>query len=140
MLLERRVIRTSQSDYAYPIALVRKKSGALRLCVDYRRLNAKTRKDAYPLVRIDESLDALGGALYFLAIDLASAYNQVSDFTTPPPGKRKKRRRRKIKRLFVLLRLGDQLRTPRQNIYRALESSGRVEELEFPNSATTQAI
>ena len=76
-LLEKGVIRPSQSDYASPIVLVRKKSGALRLCVDYRRLNAKTRKDAYPLPRIDESLDALGGARYFSAIDLASAYNQV---------------------------------------------------------------
>ena len=57
MLLERGVIRPSQSDYASPIVLVCKKSGALRLCVDYHRLNAKTRKDAYPLPRMDESLD-----------------------------------------------------------------------------------
>ena len=92
VLLERGVIRPSQSDYASPIVLVRKKSGALRLCVDYRRLNAKTRKDAYPLPRIEESLDALGRAQYFSAIDLASAYNQVevhpddrhkTAFTTP---------------------------------------------------------
>ena len=91
VLLERGVIRPSQSDYASPIVLVCK-SGALRLCVDYCRLNTKTRKDAYPLSRIDESLDALGKARYFSAIDLASAYNQVevhpSDcqktaFTTP---------------------------------------------------------
>ena len=60
--------------------------------MDYRQLNAKTRKDAYPLPRIDESLDALGGARFFSAIDLASAYNQVevhpddqhkTAFTTP---------------------------------------------------------
>lgn len=60
--------------------------------MDYRHLNAKTRKDAYPLPRIDESLDALGRARYFSAIDLASAYNQVevhpddrhkTAFTTP---------------------------------------------------------
>ena len=54
-----------------------KKSGAIHLCVDYCRLNTKTRKDAFPLLRIEESLDALGGAWYFSAIDLASAYNQV---------------------------------------------------------------
>ena len=92
VLMERGVIRPSQSDYASPIVLVCKKSGALRLCVDYRCLNAKTRKDAYPLPRIDESLDALGRAQYFSAIDLASAYNQVevhpddrhkTAFTTP---------------------------------------------------------
>ena len=92
VLLERGVIRSSQSDYASPIVLVRKKSVALRLCVDYHRLNAKARKDAYPLPRIDESVDALGRAQYFSAIDLASAYNQVevhpddhhkTVFTTP---------------------------------------------------------
>ena len=67
VLLERGVIRPSQSDYASPIVIVRKKSGALRLCVDYRCLNAKTRKDAYPLPRTDESLDALGKARYLSA-------------------------------------------------------------------------
>ena len=91
-LLKKGVIRPSQSDYASPIVLVRKKSGAIRLCVDYGWLNAKTRKDAFPLPRIEESLDALGGARYFSAIDLASTYNQVevhpddrhkTTFTTP---------------------------------------------------------
>ena len=76
-LLDKGVIQPSQSDYASPIVLVRKKSGTLRLCVDYRQLNAKTRRDAYPLPRIEETLDALGGAKYFSTIDLASAYNQV---------------------------------------------------------------
>ena len=60
--------------------------------MDYCRLNTKTRKDAYPLPRIDESLYVLGKARYFSAIDLASAYNQVevhptdrhkTAFTTP---------------------------------------------------------
>ena len=92
MLLERGVIRPSQSDYPSPIVLVRKKIGAIGLCVDYCHLNAKTRKDAYPLLRIDKLLDALGGAQYFSAIVLASAYNQVevhpgdrhkTVFTTP---------------------------------------------------------
>lgn len=46
--------------------LVRKKDGSLRLCVDYQALNSKTRKDAFPLPRIDESLDALSGAAGFL--------------------------------------------------------------------------
>ncbi|KAI3368246.1 hypothetical protein L3Q82_007966 [Scortum barcoo] len=76
-LLESQVIRESSSPYASPIVLVRKKDGSLRLCVDYRLLNSKTRKDAFPLPRIEESLDALSGAHWFSTIDLASGYNQV---------------------------------------------------------------
>ena len=91
-LLDKGVIRPSQSNYASSIVLVRKKNGALRMCVDYRQLNTKVKRDAYPLARIDESLDILGGAKYFSTIDLASAYNQVEvapadrpkiAFTTP---------------------------------------------------------
>ena len=58
--------------------LVRKKSGGLRLCVDYRHLNAKTIKDAYPLPRIEETLESLGGAKYFSSIDLAQGYMQCA--------------------------------------------------------------
>ncbi|XP_077378012.1 uncharacterized protein LOC144019084 [Festucalex cinctus] len=76
-LLEAQVIKESSSPYASPIVLVRKKDGSLRLCVDYRLLNSKTRKDAFPLPRIEESLDALCGARWFSTIDLASGYNQV---------------------------------------------------------------
>ncbi|KAK7918908.1 hypothetical protein WMY93_010192 [Mugilogobius chulae] len=76
-LLDAQVIRESSSPYASPIVLVRKKDGSLRLCVDYRLLNGKTRKDAFPLPRIEESLDALSGARWFSTIDLASGYNQV---------------------------------------------------------------
>lgn len=76
-LLEAQVIRESSSPYASPIVLVRKKDGSLRMCVDYRQLNSKTRKDAFPLPRIEESLDALAGARWFSTIDLASGYNQV---------------------------------------------------------------
>lgn len=77
-LLESKVIRESSSPYASPIVLVQKKSGDLRMCVDYRQLNAKTRKDAFPLPRIEESLDALAGAQWFSTLDLASGYNQVA--------------------------------------------------------------
>ena len=55
--------------------LVRKKNGAQRICVDYRLLTAKARQDAYPLPRIDESLDILRGAKHFSTMDLASAHN-----------------------------------------------------------------
>lgn len=76
-LLEAQIIRDSCSPYASPIVLVRKKDGSPRLCVDYRQLNSKTRKDAFPLPRIEETLDALSGARWFSTLDLASGYNQV---------------------------------------------------------------
>nr|XP_055035571.1 uncharacterized protein LOC129423357 [Misgurnus anguillicaudatus] len=76
-LLDSQVIRESCSPYASPIVLVKKKDGSLRMCVDYRQLNSRTRKDAYPLPRIEESLDALTGAKWFSTLDLASGYNQV---------------------------------------------------------------
>ena len=76
-LLDRGVVRASCSPYSSPIVVVFKKTGEIRLCVDYRLLNAKTRKDAYPLPRIEESLDALTGAQWFSTLDLASGYNQV---------------------------------------------------------------
>lgn len=76
-LLESQVVRESCSPYASPIVLVKKKDGSLRMCVDYRQLNAKTRRDAFPLPRIEESLDALTGARWFSTMDLASGYNQV---------------------------------------------------------------
>ncbi len=91
-LLKKGVIQESSSSFASPIVLVRKADGTLRLCVDYRRLNSKTKRDAFPLPRIDESLDALGGAQVFSTIDLASGYHQVAvherdrpktAFTTP---------------------------------------------------------
>lgn len=77
-LLEKDIIQPSTSPFASPIVLVRKKNGELRMCVDYRKLNAKTRRDAFPLPRIDESLDALKGANYFSTLDLASGYHQIA--------------------------------------------------------------
>ena len=61
-LLEEQIIVESYSPYASPIVIVRKKDGSMRLCVDYRKLNAKTVRDAFPLPRIEESLDAVGTA------------------------------------------------------------------------------
>lgn len=76
-LLETQVTRESCSPYASPIVLVKKKDGSLRMCVDYRQLNTKTRKDAFPLPRIEESLGVLTGARWFSTLDLTSGYNQV---------------------------------------------------------------
>ena len=64
-LQEAGVIRPSKSPFASPIVIVRKKDGQIRMCVDFRKLNSRTTRDAYPIPRIEESLDALGRAKYF---------------------------------------------------------------------------
>ena len=76
-LVQRGMVEPADGAWSSPVVLVRKKDQSWRLCVDYRRLNAATRKDAYPLPRIDDSLDALAGSMYFSTLDLVSGYWQV---------------------------------------------------------------
>ena len=71
------VIQPSVSEWASPPVLVRKRDGTVRWCVDYRALNAITRKDVFPLPRIEECVDALEGNIWFSKLDANSAYWQV---------------------------------------------------------------
>jgi hypothetical protein len=77
-MIDNGLIRPSDSPWTSPVVLVKKKNGKLRFCVDYRKLNAITKKDAYPLPRIDEMLNALSGSQWFSTLDLASGYWQVA--------------------------------------------------------------
>ena len=76
-MLKDGVIRESNSPWSSPIVMIKKKDGSWRFCVDFRKVNSMTQKDAYPLPRIDETLEALTGSQFFTTLDLASGYWQV---------------------------------------------------------------
>lgn len=76
-LKEAGIIRDSESPYASPILLVSKPNGEKRLCIDYRKLNAITQKDRYPLPLIDDQIDQLRNQKYFTTLDLYSGYYQI---------------------------------------------------------------
>ncbi|KAG1946284.1 interleukin-1 receptor accessory protein-like 1-A [Pimephales promelas] len=76
-LLNAGVIRESESPFSSPIVVVRKKNGQVRLCIDYRKLNLQTVKDAYALPRMDDTFTALSGSKWFSVLDLKSGYYQI---------------------------------------------------------------
>ena len=76
-MLDIGAIRCSNSPWASPVVLVRKKDGSLRFCIDLRKLNAQTVKDAYSIPRIEDALDSLNGACIFTSLDLKCGYWQV---------------------------------------------------------------
>ena len=75
-LLDKDWIRKSSSPYSSPVVCVRKRDGTLRLCIDYRALNAKTIPDRQPIPRVQDVLDSLGGNTWFSTLDQGKAYHQ----------------------------------------------------------------
>ncbi|CAH2265776.1 jg7961 [Pararge aegeria aegeria] len=76
-LMDKNIIRESNSPFASPIIMVKKKNGEDRLCVDYRELNANTVRDHYPLPLISEQLDQLADAKYFTCLDMAAGFHKI---------------------------------------------------------------
>ena len=76
-MLRHGIIEPAASPWASNVVLVKKKDGTLRFCVDYRRLNAVTYKDSYPLPLIDNCLSALSGSSWYSTLDLRSGYYNI---------------------------------------------------------------
>ena len=76
-MLEAGVIHPSQSPWCNAVVLVRKKDGTLHFCVDFRCLNARMKKDSYPLPRIQETLESMVGSAHFSSMDFKSGFWQI---------------------------------------------------------------
>ena len=77
-MLDCGVITQSNSPWASPVVVVPKKGGAFRFCIDYRKLNNVTVKDVYPLPRIQEVMDRIGGSQWISTFDMANGYWQIA--------------------------------------------------------------
>jgi hypothetical protein len=76
-MLKAEVIEPATSEWASPVVLIPKPDGSMRFCIDYRRLNAVTVRDSYPLPRMDECIDSLGDASVFSTLDWNYGYWQI---------------------------------------------------------------
>ena len=76
--LKEGIICPSKSPYASQVVIVRKKSGEIWLCVDFRKLNAISIRDSFPLPRIEEALQAVQAAVWFTSFNLAQGYLQMA--------------------------------------------------------------
>ena len=76
-MLEKGWIRPSVSPYGAPLLFVCKKTGKLRMCIDYHALNRQTKLDVFLIPRIAALLDHLGRACFFSLVDLVTAYHQI---------------------------------------------------------------
>lgn len=94
-MLSQGIVERSDSPWSSPILLVPKKDGSYRFCVDYRKLNKVTKRDAYPLPSVSQTLDKLRDARFLTSLDIKSAYwqipvaessKQLTAFTVPNRG------------------------------------------------------
>ena len=76
-MLESGAIGPSQSAWCNAVVLIRKKDGCLQFCIDFHHLNVHTKKDSYPLPRIQEALESLVGAGHFSCLDLKLGFWQI---------------------------------------------------------------
>ena len=76
-MLDNNLVEASYSSWSSPVVLVKKEDGQSRLCFDYRKLNAVTKTDSYPLPRVDDCIDKVGKAKYISKFDLLKGYWQV---------------------------------------------------------------
>lgn len=76
MLLEIKAIRRSTSPWRAPVILVKKSDGTLRMCLDYRKLNARTTRDSYPMPCVEDCLNAMSGCCFYTTLDLIGAFWQ----------------------------------------------------------------
>lgn len=76
-MLDKGVIETSNSPWASSYVIVKKKTGDLRVCIDFRRLNDVTKKTSYPLPNTDDCLEPLSGNIFYSQLDLASGFWQI---------------------------------------------------------------
>ncbi len=77
MMRELGVIEPSMSEWCSPVVIVPKKDGSLRVCIDFRKLNAQSQFDAYPMPRVDDLLERIERAKYITTLDLCKGYWQV---------------------------------------------------------------
>ena len=76
-MLEAGILRSSRSPWSFPIVLIPKKDESVRSCIDFRKPNAITPTDSYPIPRIDEILDEMHGCSWFSSLDLKAGYWQI---------------------------------------------------------------